>query len=302
MNGPTSFSQKHTILLLAAIVATLSWPLHSLAEENGDETGSKAVMRYEKGFILATVDDRFELRLNGAIHFRYLFADYDNLIEGNEENYSNFYMRRARLYFRGHAFDPRFTYFIHLQLEPDRSVNTHDIWLEYDFGDWLKLGAGRNKVAYGLEFLNSGLALNLVERSVMYGMSDLDAGGGGATYPGGGTAPFNMNSEAESGFSTGGLTLYRSQGVQLRGMKGGIDEPTWEYQVGVWQGRRTTGKSNSQDDHMFSARVGFSPWGWIDWRLEGGGDDVDRFRAGFFLLVEVLLIWFSFLIRSLRSF
>ena len=175
MDGSAPFSQKQHVLLVAVLVAALMWPLVPCAAGDDDKQGSKVVARYDKGFILATADDRFELRLNGAIHFRYLFADYDN-----EENYSNFYMRRARIYFRGHAFDPRFTYFIHLQLEPNRSVNTHDIWLEYDFGDLLKLGAGRNKVAYGLEFLNSGLALNLVERSVMYGMSDLDTGGGGA--------------------------------------------------------------------------------------------------------------------------
>ena len=59
-------------------------------------------------------------------------------------------MRRARLWFRGHAFDERFTYFVHLQLEPTRSINAHDLWLEYDLGDLLKVGVGRNKIASDL--------------------------------------------------------------------------------------------------------------------------------------------------------
>ncbi len=254
-----------------------------IAGEAEDPENSKVKMTYDKGFTLTTEDNRFELKINGAVAFRYSYVDYDNTVSGNESDYSNFYMRRARLYFRGHAFDPRFSYFIHLQLEPHRTVNSHDLWLEYDLGEFFKIGAGRNKIAYGLEFLNSGLALNLVERSVMYGMSDLDVGGGGPQYPGGGTALFRMNWAAENGFATGGMTLYRSQGIQVRGQSASTDESNIEYQVGLWQGRGSSGWSNQNNDHLVAARFGYSPWGWIDWRLQGDGYEAERFKAGFFV-------------------
>ena len=112
-------------------------------------------------------------------------------IEGNEVNYSNFYLRRARVWLAGNAFDPRFTYFIHIQLEPTATVNLHDCWLEYTFSDLVILGAGRNKIPYGLEFLNSGFGLQFVERSVFSGETDIDIGQG-PTYPGGGTARFGL--------------------------------------------------------------------------------------------------------------
>ena len=55
----------------------------------------------------------------------------------------------------------------------------------------------------------------------------------GPRYPGGGTARFGLSSIADTGFATGGLNLYRSQGVMLRGERGSADRPTIEYQLGV---------------------------------------------------------------------
>jgi hypothetical protein len=235
---------------------------------------------YDQGFVFTSDDQRFNLRINGLLQLRYSFVAYDEEVVGNEEDYSNFYMRRARLYFRGHAFDERFTYFVHLQLEPTRSINAHDLWLEYDLGDLLKIGVGRNKIAYGLEFLNGGAALSMVERSVFSGETDIDFNPDGPEYPGGGTARFGLTWLTEQGFASGGLTLYRSQGVQLSGMRGTEGTPTFEYQVGLWNGRSTTGLSNTSDGHLVAARVGWHPWGWIDWRLQGDGGRSERFKLG----------------------
>lgn len=230
---------------------------------------------YDLGFKLTTADQRFSLRLWGAIQFRYTYLDFDERVEGNETDYSNFYMRRARIWFAGNAFDPRFTYFLHIQLEPAGSVNLHDAWLEYRFRDLLIVGAGRNKIPYGLEFINSGFALQFVERSVFSGETDID-NTKGPVYPGGGTERFGLNAFAPNGFATGGMTLYRSQGVSLRGQKGGKDRPSFEYQVGVWQGRGTAGQSNVDDRHLVAARVGYHPFGFIDSRLQADVDGSDH--------------------------
>ncbi len=234
---------------------------------------------YDLGFKLVTADERFSLRIWGAIQFRYTYLDYDQRVSGNESDYSNFYMRRARLWFGGNAFDPRFIYYMHIQLEPTSLVNLHDMWLEYTFGDLLILGVGRNKVAYGLETVNSGFALQFVERSVFSGETDIDIGRG-PIYPGGGTGRFSFYAEADNGFATGGMGLYRSQGVALRGLRGGAAKPTFEYQVGIWQGRGTRGLSNTDTGHLFTARVGYHPWGWIDSRFQADTEGSERWLLG----------------------
>jgi hypothetical protein len=185
------------------------------------------------------------------------------------------------VWFAGNAFDPRFTYFIHIQLENTNATNLHDAWLEYRLGPMLIIGAGRNKIAYGLEFLNSGFGLQFVERSVFSGETDIDFGLG-PIYPGGGTWFFALNAEALTGFATGGMDLHRSQGVQLRGLNGSETTPTFEYQVGIWQGRGTRGRKNTDNNHLYSLRVGYHPWGWIDWRFQGDDPASERYRLGLF--------------------
>jgi hypothetical protein len=240
---------------------------------------------YDKGFRLATSDGAFSLRINGLLQTRYTYVDYDPMIRFNQQDYSNFFVRRARLYFSGNAGSPRFTYFIHVQLEPTQNLNANDLWLEYRFSDLFQLGAGRMKISYGLEFMNSGSALGMVERSLMYGETDIDRGSAsaeGPRYPGGGTTRFALSWFAYTGFATGGMTLYRSNGVQLRGHKGSDSTPTFEYQLGVWQGRGTTSFSNAGNDHLAALRVGYHPWGFVDWRVVGDVTHTARFKLGLF--------------------
>ena len=120
--------------------------------------------------------------------------------------------------------------------------------------------------------LNSGSALGLVERSVMYGETDIDLGNAsepGPRYPGGGTNRFGLSSSSHAtGFATGGLNLYRSQGIQLQGKKGSATTSTFEYQLGLWQGRSTNSLANSGNDHLMSLEGGLPPVGFC--RLEGG--------------------------------
>ncbi len=254
------------------------------AEEAAEPDGPSPLRAaYDQGFRLDSADGRYALRINLGLQLRYSYVDYDPRVRDNQSDYSNFFMRRARLIFTGNAFDPKLTYFLHIQLEPSRAVNAHDLWLEYEFSDLLRLGAGRNKIAYGLEFLNSGAGLGMVERSVFSGETDIDAGpdnAPGPRYPGGGTERFALSWLADSGFATGGLVLYRSQGVQLRGQRGTASTPTFEYQVGLWQGRSTTGLSNDGTSHLYAARVGYHPWGFVDWRLVGDGEGAERLKLG----------------------
>ena len=264
-----------TAVFLAAPCAT--------AEDATEEEKTPLRVFYDQGFRLGSPDQNFSLRINGLLQFRYSYVDYDPMIRFNQEDYSNFFVRRARLYFSGNAGSPRFTYFIHVQLEPNQAINANDLWIEYEFSDLLRLGAGRMKISYGLEFMNSGSALGMVERSLMYGETDIDLGSvtkQGPRYPGGGNERFGLSWHAFTGYATGGMTLYRSQGVQLRGHKGSDLTPTFEYQFGLWQGRSTTSLSNGRNGHLLAARVGYHPWGFVDWRVVGDVAHSPHFKLG----------------------
>lgn len=263
------------LLILAAAAPSV------VAGEEDD--GSLLRAYYDKGFRFVTRDGSFALRLNGLLQGRYTYVDYDPLVRFNDTDYSNFFVRRARLYFSGHAGDPRFTFFIHVQLEPSQGINANDLWVEYAISDLLRLGAGRNKISYGLEFMNSGSALGMVERSLMYGETDIDLGSvyqEGPRYPGGGTDRFGLSWYAYTGFATGGMTLYRSQGVQLRGHRGDAESSTFEYQLGIWQGRSTTSLSNGGSGHLVALRLGYHPWGFVDWRVVGDVGQSTSLKVG----------------------
>jgi hypothetical protein len=254
-----------------------------MAEDSDEKPQKPFRVSYDKGFRFATADGAFSLRINGLLQTRYSYVDYDPMVRHNQEDYSNFFVRRARLYFWGNAGSERFTYFIHVQLEPNQAINANDLWIEYEFSDLLRLGTGRMKISYGLEFMNSGSALGMVERSLMYGETDIDLGSvtnPGPRYPGGGTERFGLSWYADTGFATGGMTLYRSQGVQLRGQRGSDSSPTFEYQLGLWQGRSTTSLSNGGNGHLLSVRVGYHPWGFVDWRVVGDVDHSPQFKLG----------------------
>ena len=213
------------VALSLVVVCCIAVVSPGWAEEAAEEDAPNTLSAfYDKGFRFATKDNRFALRMNGLLQVRWTYVAYDPMIRFNEEDYSNFFLRRARLYFRGHVGSPKFTYLFHAQLEPNQGLNANDLWIAYEFNDLLKLGAGRLKIAYGLEMLNSGSALGLVDRSVMYGETDIDLGNAsepGPRYPGGGTNRFGLSSSSfATGFATGGLNLYRSQGVQLSGQRG----------------------------------------------------------------------------------
>jgi hypothetical protein len=214
---------------------------------------------YGGGFRLGSENGRFMLRIFAAAQFRYTYMTYDDEVNGNSEDYSNFFMRRARLWWDGHAYSPKFTYYFHLQMEPASAVNLHDAWINYAFDPMFQVGAGRNKIAYGLEFVNSGFGNNFIDRSIFSGETDISGGGGISRWPGGGTESFNVSTDdASTGFPTGGLILFRSQGIQLSGRNGDKGR-VFEYQAGLWNGRNTKGASNPDTGHLYSIRAGFHP-------------------------------------------
>jgi hypothetical protein len=221
------------------------------------------------GFRVTTEDGRFSIRVSAGAQVRYTYMKYDDKVSGNSEDYSNFYLRRARLVWDGHAYTPKLTYLFNLQLEPQSAVNLYDAWINYAFKPMFQIGAGRNKIAYGLELLNSGFGGNFVERSLFSGETDINSGGGFSKWPGGGNEGFPGSGEdANTGYPIGGLNLFRSLGVQVSG-KTGDKGRVFEYQAGMWQGRNTRGSSNVDNGHLYSIRAVFHPNGYVNWTQAG---------------------------------
>jgi hypothetical protein len=283
-----SFRSAVVVFLLSFWGPALSEPAQQDRGEQqseGKETSKPGLrLAYRDGFQLSTDDGRFSLRLTAGVQFRYSYVAYDPAVFGNQTDYSNFFLRRARLWWDGHAYDPRITYSFHLQLEPHGAMNLHDAWVEYSFHPLLRLGAGRNKIAYGLEFMAAAFQLNFIERSVMYGETDIDRGGGLSAFPdpeGQQTATFGLHEVNARGFPTGGLALFRSQGVQVQGRReSGARGAAFDYQAGIWQGRRSRGISNPDANHLYSVRAGFYPFGFISWQQQGDQRHTANFRAG----------------------
>ena len=270
-------------LTVLGVVMVLIGAVPWTGADEGDSAENNLKVFYDRGFRFNSRDGKFALRMNGLLQVRHTYVDYDPEIRYNQQDYSNFYVRRARLFFTGHAGSPRFTFLFQAQLEPTQGLNANDLWVEYEFSDLVRLGAGRNKISYGLEFMNSGSALGMIDRSVLSGETDIDLGDPttpGPRYPGGGTYRFGLNWLADTGFATGGLDLYRSQGIQLRGQQGTSSSPTIEYQVGLWQGRGTNSLSNGGNRHLVAVRVGYHPWGFVDWKVVGDLADTRFFKIG----------------------
>ncbi len=126
MRFPLVFS----LVVLVAISVVVHPAL--AAEEGGEEKAPNSILaKYDKGFRFSTKDNAYALRINGGIQIRYTYVDYDPAIRYNQEDYSNFFVRRARLYFSGHVGSPKFAYLVHVQLEPNQGLNANDLWVEY---------------------------------------------------------------------------------------------------------------------------------------------------------------------------
>jgi Phosphate-selective porin O and P len=272
--------RKAGILILSglSLIAFGQAPNAAAADAAKDPHALKAV--YNNGFNLTTADKKFELRITAAIQYRFTYMDYDHKIKGNEQNYSNFLLRRARLWLDGNALDPRLTYHFHFQFEPQAAVNTHEAWVQYKFSDLFSLRAGRDKIPYGTEFLASGFALNFIDRSIMNGETDIDKGNGYSRWPGSNQAFGTSAEQANDGFPIGGLNLFRSQGIMANGMKHFKNGSVFQYEVGAWNGRDSRGNSNSGDSFLYSARLGYYPLGYVNPLTEGDVDYTENFKVG----------------------
>jgi len=253
---------------------------------------------WSNGFRIEDKRDRslYYLRLRFAFQLRYTYLWFDeSIVDNSGDNWSNFYLRRCRLFADGHAPNRDWKYLLHLQLEPSSTVNLHDAYVQWQRFDWCRFQFGRMKIPYGLEYWQSGFAQNGVERTIFSGETDVDGRARdvflykiGRFWPGGNQA-FSVSRHQLVGtlFPAGGLLLYRSQGINANGevpVPGLNQESTLQYWIGIFNGRDTQGFTNPTDRMLYSLRLGYAPLG--KWNLTVQGDPLKIMQPRFVLLIS----------------
>ena len=246
-------------------------------KQNKAQKTPKMKAYWKNGFRIEYVNPEnnreYKFRFRTGIQFRYTYVDTDSDIFFNgsptgknvddTENYSSFNMRRLRFYVDGTAPSSAWKYYVHIQLEPQGSVNTHDAYIQWQQWKEFRIQFGRMKVpAFGLEYWQSGFGQNGTDRTIFTGDSEYDKDlFGNRTYdfPGSNARLRTGGHRQKNGFPTGGFLLYRSQGFNINGYLDMCDQKDFfTYWLGVYNGRDTRGTSNADDQMLYTLRIGFN--------------------------------------------
>ena len=164
---------REEIEKLRALVQELDQKIKVLDRKSelvAEETAAKQkttpiVTAGDKGFSLKSADGNFEFKLRGLLQAdnRTFFGDDRTAGVSGTSLDDEFLLRRVRPTFEGTVFgkyDFRFT----PDLAPE-AANVQDAYINARFTPWFKVQAGKFKVPYSLERLQSGSDLRFVERS-----------------------------------------------------------------------------------------------------------------------------------------
>ncbi len=222
---------------------------------------------WKNGFRLeykpADSEYEYKMRIRAGVQFRYTYVDTDNDVPSNAENYSSILARRLRLFVDGTAPTSDWKYYLHIQLEPQGKVNTHDAFIQWQKYKFAKVQFGRMKIPYSMEYWQSGFMQNGADRTIFTGDSEYDYDQfGQRTYDiPGDNARLRVGNlvDKNNGFPTGGMLLYRSQGINVNGT---VDmfglKQFLAYWTGIYNGRDTRGVTNGNSDMLYVGRLGIN--------------------------------------------
>jgi len=155
------------IVALTAVAGAEPSPSPSVPAESRSNT---ATLRYDKGFVLASGDGRFDLKLGLRGQFRLEVLRP----EGDDEFESRFLIPRLRLQFEGHAFGEDNLYKVEFDMANKGSAALKDFFLEHAFLPGLRLRVGQWKRPFNRQEMVSDFGSEFLERSI----SNEFAGGG----------------------------------------------------------------------------------------------------------------------------
>lgn len=158
-----------------------------LNEREFQEQLSSSTVRagYDKGFFIQSSDQKFELKLNGTMQFRWLY--YNAQKENNytsprtqRQDRTGFAMQRTRLSFSGFLYDQDFTYKIEIRSDAGDNYDAqlHYAYVNYRFADWFQTRAGLFRFASTPMAMRSDSNLQFVDRSMFDHIFGLGTGFG----------------------------------------------------------------------------------------------------------------------------
>lgn len=142
-----------------------------------------ATSGYDKNFFIASADGNFRLAIKGQIQARFAYnhvkanaTGATPLTSGTQsENEYGFELRRVKLGFLGHVFDPSWKYEVKFAFERNGGANNAAAWqnqvqideayIEKDFGGGIFLRGGQWKDWFGYEEYTGSTSQQFVDRS-----------------------------------------------------------------------------------------------------------------------------------------
>lgn len=130
--------------------------------------GADIVIKTKGGFELKTVDKKASFRLGGRIQWDYNNAELDPAAGDSRTEESQFDVRRARIYAKGHYGDWAYKAQFNLDDEGSSGGDIEDLYIRYTgWGKAANVTIGRAKAPFGLEALTSSKDISVLERSAM---------------------------------------------------------------------------------------------------------------------------------------
>ncbi len=137
---------------------------------------------YDKGFFIRGSDEKFLLRFNGQLQFRYTYYSTGTrnryLLPGfDRHDRSGFDLARMNVDFSGHVYSKDLTYFIELGSASPGGYNTalNYAWVNYRFADEIQIKAGLFKTASTRANMSSNARYQFVDQPMMdavFGLND----------------------------------------------------------------------------------------------------------------------------------
>jgi len=209
--------KKLLFILVALLTGGVSFTLPAHALEGG----------YKDGLYIQSDDGDYLLKTKLFLQLQHQFL----AVEGQGKS-NSFQVRRARIYFAGNAFNPRFTYQFEFEFASGltnnvseavatMSPNLRDAWINYDFDNGIEIKAGQFKVPFNLGELIPDSKQQFIDRS--------------------------QTDDA--------LSYSRDVGLDIHGR---VIDKKLEYHAYVFNEGLNSNKFNKNNEFLFGARVGYN--------------------------------------------
>jgi len=125
---------------------------------------------YDKGFFLASSDNKFRLNVSGYTQFRYTanYQDKNNTAAGSDGFSHGFGVRRGVIAFTGNAGSEDINYKVRINSNNGADVILEDAWASFGMGGGWKLRAGQYRSAFFKEANNADQFSMATERSIVH--------------------------------------------------------------------------------------------------------------------------------------